>query len=113
MTRIAPSTFPKTEVFGTLLDLMIYRARIPPTSGIIEQAGARAVGGMTMIKKALFEELIIHVDKEELARLLEIEPGFTVQQIEEQGQEFRLIFSRTTDLNEKIPRREVRRGFLE
>jgi hypothetical protein len=67
---------------------------------------------MTMIKKALFEELIIHVDEEELARLLDIEPGFAVQHIEEQGNEFRLIFSRKTDLNEKIPRREERRGFL-
>ena len=66
-----------------------------------------------MIKKALFEELIIHVDKEELARLLEIEPGFEVQNIEEQGEAFRLILSRKTDLSEKIPRREVRRGFLE
>jgi hypothetical protein len=66
-----------------------------------------------MIKKELYEELIIHVDKEELARLLEIEPGFTVQQIEEQDEAFRLILSRTTDLSEKIPRREVRRGFLE
>jgi hypothetical protein len=91
---------------------MIYPARIPPTSVIIEQAGARAVGGITMIKKALFEELIIHVNREELARLLDIEPGFAVQNIEEQGKEFRLILSRKTDLSEKIPRREERRGFL-
>jgi hypothetical protein len=67
---------------------------------------------MAMIKKALYEELIIHVDREELARLLDIEPGFEVQNIEEQGKEFRLILSRKTDLNEKIPRREERRGFL-
>jgi hypothetical protein len=65
-----------------------------------------------MMKKALFEELIIHVDKEELARLLDIEQGFEVQNIEEQGKEFRLILSRKTDLNEKIPRREERRSFL-
>jgi hypothetical protein len=65
-----------------------------------------------MIKKALFEELIIHVDKEELARLLDIEPGFAVQNIEEDGEAFRLILSRKTDLNEKIPRREERRSFL-
>ena len=67
---------------------------------------------MTMIKKALFEELIIHVDKEELAQLLDIEPGFEVQNIEEQGKEFRLILSRRTDLDEKIPRREERRGLF-
>ena len=65
-----------------------------------------------MIKKALYEELIIHVDKEELARLLDLEPGFEVQNIEEAGKEFRLIFSRKTDLSEKNPRREDRRSFL-
>ena len=78
---------------------------------MIEQAGATAVGGMTMIKKALFEELIIHVDKEELAQLLDIEPGYEVQNIEEQGKEFRLILSRRTDLNEN-PRREERRSLF-
>jgi hypothetical protein len=79
---------------------------------MIEQAGAIAVGGMTMIKKALFEELIIHVDKEELAQLLDIEPGYEVQNIEEQGKEFRFILSRRTDLGEKIPRREERRSLF-
>jgi hypothetical protein len=75
---------------------------------MIEQAGAIAVGGMTMIKKALFEELIIHVDKEELAQLFDIEPGYEVQNIEEQGKEFRFILSRRTDLGEKILLREER-----
>ena len=65
-----------------------------------------------MIKKELYEELIIHIDKEELARLLDLEPGFAVQQIEEEGEAFRLIFSRKTDLSEKSPRREERRTFL-
>jgi hypothetical protein len=64
-----------------------------------------------MIKKALFEELIIHVDREELARLLDIEPGFEVQNIEEQGKEFRFILSRRTDLNEN-PHREERRSLF-
>ncbi len=57
----------------------------------------------------LFEELILHVDKDEMARLLDLEPGFTVQQIEEEGETFRLIFSRRTDLTEQHPRREDRR----
>ena len=65
-----------------------------------------------MIRKTLFEELIIHVDKEEMARLLDLEPGFTVQQIEAEGETFRLIFSRTTDLTEQHPRREDRRKGL-
>jgi hypothetical protein len=67
---------------------------------------------MTVIKKALYEELIIHVDKEELARLLGLEPGFEVQSIEEDGKAFRLIFSRKTDLSEKSQRRENRKSFL-
>lgn len=37
-----------------------------------------------MIKK-VYEELVIHVDNEELARLLSLEPGFTLQHIEEVG----------------------------
>jgi hypothetical protein len=65
-----------------------------------------------MIKKELYEELIIHVDKDELARLLDIEPGFEVQNIEKQGKDFRLILSRKTDLSEQNPRREERRSFL-
>ena len=65
-----------------------------------------------MLKKALYEELIIHVDKEELARLLDLEPGFAVQNIEEAGEEFRFILSRKTDLNEKSSRREDKRSFL-
>ena len=64
------------------------------------------------IRKALFEELILHVDKDEMARLLDLEPGFTVQQIEAEGEAFRLIFSRTTDLTEQHPRREDRRKGL-
>jgi hypothetical protein len=68
---------------------------------------------MTMMKRALFEELIIHVDKEEMARLLDLEEGFAVQQIEEDGTAFRLIFSRKTDISEKNSRREERRRFLE
>jgi hypothetical protein len=65
-----------------------------------------------MIKKELYEELIIHVDKSEMARLLNIDEDFVVQQIEEDGETFRLIFGRTTKLSEKNPRRDERRSFL-
>jgi hypothetical protein len=60
-----------------------------------------------MIKK-VYEELVIHVDNEELARLLGLEPGFTLQHIEEVGMDFHLIFSRKAYLSEKSPRREER-----
>ncbi len=67
---------------------------------------------MTVMKKVLYEEVIIHVDKKEMARLLDLEDGFAVQQIEEEGEAFRLIFSRRIDLSEQHPRREERRSFL-
>ena len=65
-----------------------------------------------MIKKALYDELTIHVDKTEMARLLNIDEDFVVQQIEEEGEAFRLIFGRKTELSEKNPRRDERRSFL-
>jgi hypothetical protein len=67
---------------------------------------------MAMIKKALYEELTIHVDREELARLLGIDPGFQVQNIEENGKGFRLILSRKTDLSETVLTQEERKRFL-
>jgi hypothetical protein len=65
-----------------------------------------------MIRKALYEELIIQVDREELARLLDIDPGFEVQNIEQDDKEFQFILSRKTDLSKESPRREERRSFL-
>jgi hypothetical protein len=65
-----------------------------------------------MIKKALYEELTIHIDKEELGRLLGADPSFEVQNIEEEGKEYRFILSRKTDLNETVPKQEERRRFL-
>jgi hypothetical protein len=63
--------------------------------------------------KTVYEELIIHIDNEVLARLLGLEPGFTLQHIEEAGMDFQLIFSRKADLSEKLPLREERKGLFE
>jgi hypothetical protein len=65
-----------------------------------------------MIKKALYEELTIHIDKEELGRLLGADPGFEVQNIEAEGKEYRFILSRKTDLNETAPVQEEKKRFL-
>ncbi len=65
-----------------------------------------------MVKK-VYEELILHIDNEELARLLGLEPGFTLQHIEEVGMDFHLVFSRKADLSEQRPRREERKGLFE
>lgn len=65
-----------------------------------------------MIKKALYEELTIYIDKEELGRLLGAHPSFEVQNIEEEGKEYRFILSRKTDLNDTVPKQEERRRFL-
>jgi hypothetical protein len=50
---------------------------------------------------------------EELARLLGLEPGFTLQHIEEAGMDFHLIFSRKADRSEQLPHREERKGLFE
>jgi hypothetical protein len=66
-----------------------------------------------MIKKVIYEELIIQFDNEELARLLDLEPGFTLQHIEEAGMDFHLIFSRKADPSKQLPRGEERKGLFE
>jgi len=53
-----------------------------------------------MIKKSLYEELTIHIDKEELAQLLGADPGFSVENVEEEKGEFRFMLSRKTTLEE-------------
>jgi hypothetical protein len=53
-----------------------------------------------MIKKSLDEELCIHIDKEELAQLLGADPGFSVQNVEEEKGAIRFTLSRNTTLDE-------------
>jgi hypothetical protein len=72
-------------------------------------AGAKPVGGMSVIKK-IYEEVVIQIDNAELARLLGLEPGFTLQHIEEAGMDFQLIFSRKAD---PLELREERKGLFE
>jgi hypothetical protein len=48
-----------------------------------------------------------------LQQLLGLEPGFTLQHIEEAGMDFQLIFSRKVDLSVKLPGREERKGLFE
>jgi hypothetical protein len=64
---------------------------------------------MSVIKK-IYEEVIIHIDNEELARLLGLEPGFTLQHIDEVGMDFQLTFSRKAD---PLELREERKGLFE
>ena len=63
-----------------------------------------------MIKKELYEEIILILDKDELANLFDLEPGFTAQNIEEVDGQFRFILSRRTDLSEKLE--DKRKRFL-
>jgi hypothetical protein len=58
--------------------------------------------------KIIYEEVIIHIDNEELARIFHLEPGFTLQHIDEVGMDFHLIFSRKKPLE-----REERKGLFE
>jgi hypothetical protein len=98
-------------VLGTQEGLTFFRTRHSPTSHMIKRGEREQPPGDTMIK-TVCEERIIHIDNEELARLLGLEPGFTLQHIEEAGMDFQLIFSRKADLSETLPRREDRRSFL-
>lgn len=74
-----------------------------------------------MIRKSLFEELCIYIDKEELAQLLGADSGFSVQNVEEEKGGYRILLSRETRLEESsahsertdIPRQQAeRRNFL-
>jgi hypothetical protein len=67
-----------------------------------------------MIKKTLYEELTIHIDKEELAQLLGADPSFSVQSAEEEKEEFRFMLVRKTILDETIsnPQKPKERSFL-
>jgi hypothetical protein len=57
-------------------------ARLSSRTG--QRRDYHAVGGKAMIKKSLYEELTIHIDKEELAQLLGADPGFSVENVEEE-----------------------------
>jgi hypothetical protein len=72
----------------------------------------RTGGGWETMRKVLYEELIIHIGKDEMARLLDLDDGYAVQQIEPEGEDFRLIFSRKIDLSAQSSEREERRRFL-
>jgi hypothetical protein len=63
--------------------------------------------------RTVYEERIIQIDNEELARLLGLEPGFTLQHIEEDGMDFQLVFSRKADLSEMLSCGEERKGLFD
>jgi hypothetical protein len=83
-----------------------------PTTLLLKRLFSLFSGEKQNDKKSLYEELIVHIDKEELGKLLGADPGFEVQNIEEVGKEYRFILGRKTDLNETAPTREERRSFL-
>jgi hypothetical protein len=92
-----------------------FQGECPPDFAYDQAGGAGAreqSSGDTMIK-IVYEELIIQIDNEELARLLGLEPGFTLQHIEEAGMDFQLIFGRKADSSKTLPRREERKGLFE
>jgi hypothetical protein len=54
-----------------------------------------------MIKRSLYEELYIYIDKEELAQLFGADRGFSVQHVEEDKTGFRFMLSPETTLGER------------
>ena len=55
-----------------------------------------------MIKQSLYEQIVILVGREELARMLRAEQGFEIEKIEDQQSEIRFTLGRKTDLDEEI-----------
>jgi hypothetical protein len=80
----------------------------------LKTQGDHILGGGAMIKKLLHEELYIHIDKEKLARLLGADPGFAVQNVEEERNEIRFMLFRKTTLDETNAnaRNSDQEGFL-
>jgi hypothetical protein len=55
-----------------------------------------------MIKQSLYEQVVIIVEREELAQMLQAEQGFEIEKIEDQHSEIRFTLGRKTDLDEEI-----------
>jgi hypothetical protein len=55
-----------------------------------------------MIKQSLYEQIVIVVGREELARMLRAEQGFEIEKIEDQQSEIRFTLGRNTELDEEI-----------
>jgi hypothetical protein len=52
-----------------------------------------------MILKSAYQQILIVVDRDELAQMLLPEPGFEIETIEDQQHEVHFIFGRKTDID--------------
>jgi hypothetical protein len=55
-----------------------------------------------MIKQSLYEQIVIVVGRDELAKMLRAEQGFEMEKIEDKQDEIRFTLGRKTDLDEEI-----------
>jgi hypothetical protein len=52
-----------------------------------------------MILKSAYQQILIVVDRDELAQMLLPEPGFEIEKIEDKQKEVHFIFGRKTDID--------------
>jgi hypothetical protein len=52
-----------------------------------------------MILKSAYQQILIVVDRDELAQMLLPEPGFEIEKIEDKQHEVHFIFGRKTDID--------------
>jgi hypothetical protein len=52
-----------------------------------------------MILKSAYQQILIVVDRDELAQMLLPEPGFEIEKIEDKQSEVHFIFGRKTDID--------------
>jgi hypothetical protein len=56
-----------------------------------------------MILKSAYQQLLLIVDRDELAKMLLPEPGFEIEKIEDKQGEVHFIFGRKTDIDMSLP----------
>jgi hypothetical protein len=56
-----------------------------------------------MILKTVYQQIVIVVDRDELAKMLLAQPGFEIEKIEDQQSEVHFIFGRKDDCNMSLP----------
>jgi hypothetical protein len=67
------------------------------------------MGRRPMLKESLYEQIVIVVDRVELAQLLRADPEFEIETIDDRQEKIYFTLGRKTDLYEEIPTTEETR----
>jgi hypothetical protein len=61
------------------------------------------MGKKRMTLKTVYQQIVIVVDRDELAKMLLAQPGFEIEKIEDKQNEVHFIFGRKDDCNMSLP----------